>query len=391
MLSAGFSPPRMPRFDPHLEVAYRASRNERMARTNVMAALIVLITYNVFLLSDIELIPDIFDISVYIRIGLITPLIIACLIAQQWIIKARPASTLPGRLSALVGVALFASIVFLQVATQARTAAEYFTGCLVVLVGFNSIRYGRFFDQLLATAAMCIIFWLGMDAADVILPETKMDAKISVLACAILTLLGAYRCEYVERSSFQAEAEARHLRGALAERNAELERLTYVDPLTGIANRRALEAVLSDGIQVADSAVLMIDVDHFKAYNDLYGHLDGDRCLARVAEALAGAVRTQDCVARFGGEEFAVVLKGAGLSDVERIGERLRAAVEDLAIPHTSRPDGLRHVTVSIGGERRLMGDPRSLADCLILADAALYSSKTRGRNRFTLGSLIPT
>ncbi|MBV1789426.1 GGDEF domain-containing protein [Marinobacterium sp. D7] len=131
---------------------------------------------------------------------------------------------------------------------------------------------------------------------------------------------------------------------------------------------------------------MSIDIDKFKLYNDHYGHLQGDDCLRRVAEALRQSVRLGDLVARYGGEEVAMVLPGADSRIAEQVAERARAAVEALAIPHERVPGGV--VTVSIG-VATMVPNARMQPDALLaVADEALYRAKSEGRNgvRVALG-----
>lgn len=172
----------------------------------------------------------------------------------------------------------------------------------------------------------------------------------------------------------------------LEQANRRLEELSTTDGLTGLANRRHLDQVLArewarGGHSGHMLAVLMIDVDLFKNYNDLYGHQAGDLCLQRVAGVLAGAARRAgDLSARYGGEEFVVVL---GDTDPERALQRadlIRRAVEALAIPHADSVPGV--VTVSIGVASLRPDRDRSEQDLLRMADEALYRAKNAGRNR---------
>lgn len=171
-----------------------------------------------------------------------------------------------------------------------------------------------------------------------------------------------------------------------------LEQLAYIDPLTGIPNRRQFMEILEREYWRAlreDSAlsVLMIDVDHFKAYNDHYGHGAGDDCLRQVALALTRALlRPGDQVARYGGEEFVAVLPQTDREAAALLAERLRRSVLDLGCPHARSSAGDR-VTVSIGGATTsLHTAAASLEALLTLADQMLYRAKEGGRNRFVVG-----
>ncbi len=187
---------------------------------------------------------------------------------------------------------------------------------------------------------------------------------------------------------FQPAARAISLEAEqLAAANAELTRLSNVDGLTGVANRRLFDDFFVAEWQRAVRSkqpltVIMADVDHFKLYNDTYGHQAGDECLRQVASALSGGIqRATDLVARYGGEEFAVVLPDTDAGGAVAVAERLRAAVEGLGIPHAAskvRPV----VTVSLGAASVLPeADGQPLA-VIARADQALYKAKQLGRNR---------
>jgi diguanylate cyclase (GGDEF)-like protein len=167
--------------------------------------------------------------------------------------------------------------------------------------------------------------------------------------------------------------------------NRHLEQLASLDALSGLANRRGFDARLTADWQRAGKlrrpvALLMVDVDHFKLFNDRYGHLEGDVCLRRLGKLLMDAARGEDDLpARYGGEEFALLIPGADLAKGLAVAERLRKAVEDLCIAHASSPNG--QVTISIG-VASLVPAIGEDAECLVeAADAGLYSAKRRGRN----------
>lgn len=168
--------------------------------------------------------------------------------------------------------------------------------------------------------------------------------------------------------------------------NRDLKLLSTTDALTGIANRRAFDEYLrlfwtQARRSGAAISVLMIDVDDFKGFNDAWGHLEGDACLKRIAEALTGAVsRTGDIVARFGGEEFSVLLLETPLEGCVTVAERMRARVEALDIP--TRPAGVAHVTVSVGAATAYPGPELWSEALMALADELLYRAKREGRNR---------
>jgi len=172
----------------------------------------------------------------------------------------------------------------------------------------------------------------------------------------------------------------------LAAANEVLLKLSCTDGLTGIANRRAFdERLAADWAyavrQALDIAVVMIDVDYFKRYNDLYGHLAGDECLRAIARHVAAAgLRASDLSARFGGEEFVLLLPGNADPDAAEVAERLRRAVYNANLPHDAST--LERVTISVGVASMAPGLQDVPATIMTLADQALYKAKQGGRNQ---------
>jgi len=168
---------------------------------------------------------------------------------------------------------------------------------------------------------------------------------------------------------------------------AEWRRLSRMDGLTGIYNRRAFDEILERELRRSQRnhsplSLAMIDIDAFKCYNDCYGHQGGDDTLKRVASVLREtAARGGDHVARYGGEEFAVIMAETPREGALLMAERLRAEVEALAIPHTKNPAG-PHVTISVGVRAINGADPVTPSALVDAADKCLYRAKHTGRNR---------
>jgi diguanylate cyclase (GGDEF)-like protein len=166
-----------------------------------------------------------------------------------------------------------------------------------------------------------------------------------------------------------------------------LGRLAMIDGLTGLPNRRAFDEILEREWRRAartqsSTAVLMLDLDHFKSYNDGFGHLAGDDCLRRVGKVLAASLeRAADFVARFGGEEFVAILPDTDRTGAEIIAERLRQKIGQLQIPHVS-PIGIPWLTISIGGATVVAESGRDPLTLVAAADSQLYLAKQLGRNR---------
>ncbi len=173
----------------------------------------------------------------------------------------------------------------------------------------------------------------------------------------------------------------------LLEANLELRRLTNSDGLTGLSNRRYLDEYLRAEWRRGEReqmtlSFLMIDVDNFKLYNDTYGHVAGDEVLKRIAATVDGCLsRPGGLAARFGGEEFAVVLPGIGLDVLAQLAEKIRLAIEALRVPHAQSSTGA-HVTVSVGGAVMEPSPGTTMTSLVEAADLALYRAKHSGKNR---------
>src|SRR6187402_1193541 len=197
----------------------------------------------------------------------------------------------------------------------------------------------------------------------------------SVLALAMLA--------YVVRVT-QTQFWFARTRDRLAEALATVERVSLLDELTGIPNRRAFDQALDERTKEAAReqrplSVLMIDIDHFKTFNDTLGHPEGDVALRSVARLLAGALRRPaDFIARYGGEEFVVILPGTNQDGAQVVARRMNRAVYDAQLEHGDGIDS--RVTVSIGVATRA---PEHVQGVVMHADRALYSAKHAGRNRF--------
>jgi diguanylate cyclase (GGDEF)-like protein len=206
----------------------------------------------------------------------------------------------------------------------------------------------------------------------------RLDSVILIAGQLAVSLNNAMVYASLERKVAERTEE-------LALANERLERLSVTDALTGLANRRRLGDVLTGewhrGVRASTPVALaMVDIDHFKAYNDHYGHVAGDRCLQRVATLLGRHIRQVDLAARYGGEEFAIVMPDTGLDAAVHRAERLRTAVAGLGEPH--RLAEAQVVTVSLGVAAMVPTADQGVEHLAELADIELYRAKRGGRNR---------
>jgi two-component system chemotaxis family response regulator WspR len=210
------------------------------------------------------------------------------------------------------------------------------------------------------------------------LPDTiELVARIRYHSNSYINLLQRDAAYHALRESQQQ----------LQKSNFELQRLTNTDGLTGIANRRYFDDYLMAEWKRArreklELALLLIDVDYFKLYNDNYGHVAGDAALRQTAQSLDRSImRPADLAARFGGEEFAMILPRTGLDGAQAIGEKLCRLVELQELPHECSAAS-RWLTVSIGAASAVPAEAQEARELIEMADRRLYQAKQQGRNR---------
>jgi diguanylate cyclase (GGDEF)-like protein len=219
-------------------------------------------------------------------------------------------------------------------------------------------------------------------ARDASMIDADWRLKAIVLGLILLTMCAAMSVLSLWlRGELHRRMEAEEIAVAA---NQELMRLAATDSLTGLANRRRFDEALTDAHRALGSqpvALLLLDTDHFKRYNDIYGHAAGDQVLKAVARILHRHVPDKgDLACRIGGEEFAVILKGRDADSAAAVAESIRQAVADRAIPHAGHEHGM--VTVSIGVMHRAEVTGEAPEEWFALADAALYEAKRQGRNQ---------
>jgi diguanylate cyclase (GGDEF)-like protein/PAS domain S-box-containing protein len=177
----------------------------------------------------------------------------------------------------------------------------------------------------------------------------------------------------------------------------QLSALALTDSLTGLPNRRAFDQALErewkralrEGSQIS---LLLLDIDHFKEFNDQFGHQEGDNCLRMITAAVTEAMRTTDIIARYGGEEIAIILPSTDTAGAVDAAERVRSAIEALRITNEGNPEGGGWASASIGvatARARDIGAMRMPEGLLLAADKALYKAKHAGRNRVASALLV--
>jgi diguanylate cyclase (GGDEF)-like protein len=220
-----------------------------------------------------------------------------------------------------------------------------------------------------------------------------------MLFCKVRIFLEIHR----QRQALQAKtreldariSELNLLQAELEEKNHQLQLLSSLDGLTGIPNRRQFDEMMATewnrmAREKRPLSLVILDVDHFKRYNDRYGHLAGDCCLRRVAEALDAMMRRPaDMIARYGGEEFAAILPGTSLEGAQLVAESMRLTVAGLEIEHLD--SAVQNVvTISLGVSSVIPIPGCTSSDLIQAADQGLYQAKQAGRDRWVRADCVP-
>jgi diguanylate cyclase (GGDEF)-like protein len=258
----------------------------------------------------------------------------------------------------------------------------------IIMPGMDGFEVARRIRQLEKDGEWTPIIFLSARASDQDLAEGINVGGDDYLVKPVSEIVLRAKVRAMQRIA-QMRYSLLVLTRKLDEANRELTRLSAVDGLTGIPNRRCFDDTLAREWRRSQRnrqplSLLLADVDHFKEFNDTYGHQVGDDCLKAVARSLAGCLnRATDLVARYGGEEFAVVLPDTDEHGARAVAELMRDAVAALAVPH-SASSVAGHVTLSLGVASCVPGnEPEASAESLLGdADKALYEAKRGGRNR---------
>jgi diguanylate cyclase (GGDEF)-like protein len=373
---------RLLRFPPALEHAYvRARGDERTVRL-ITAGMMGALALALFMWPDYLIDPQGLTQSLALRMGLYGGMSLVGLImlhrlgmpqVNEWMVV--PLTLLASLIAAFQTQADHRDIAFARIVE------------IVLVVAYATV-FTRFWPMLLA----CILM-LGVYMQTLLLAPPAADALKPGITLMLLTTIGfglytTYTRERNDRRAYLNELREQALRASVDAGNRLLQTMARTDALTGVANRRAFDDALDQHVALAprrDLALLMVDVDHFKAYNDHYGHPAGDQCLRRVSEALASGLRRPiDLLARWGGEEFAILLSDADEAVACHVADRIGAAVRQQNMAHAASSCAPQ-VTVSIGVVLAPATQTQQAHALLQAADDALYQAKRSGRNRYVL------
>lgn len=379
-------------WSPPLESDFQASYAGRY-RNHMAAGLAVgALAMMVSVFEDFMLPPGERAWPLLVRFGVVLPVVLLLL----WLIR-KPAMDRYQQaillFTTLGGAAAFLLMGYFVESPLGRMYLD--TLILIQLFGLTLLRmqfaYAVASVLVITAATTATLVWLRLPGHP---GEHVIDLMLITFA-GMLSLVANYLMERSARSDYLQQRLLEFRQQELEESNSHLEQLLRSDALTGIANRRCFDQELADEFRRAERgsyplAMLMLDVDCFKQYNDSYGHQAGDDTLVQVAQAVERfARRPGDLAARYGGEEFALILPGSSEEDAQGIANELVAYMYARNLPHGTSRVGDR-ITLSIGvAEIQPASGNTSVAELIANADQALYLAKARGRNRACTWSML--
>jgi diguanylate cyclase (GGDEF)-like protein len=367
------------RFAPPLEAKFETDNAVERARHITRCGFIGIVIYDMFLISDWRMLPDVFWEACLDRLAIFTPLALAFL----YII---PKMTLGAMREATLAVIIVLSdALMLDIFSHSSSPdrASYCQGTMLIMITALVVNRLRFPYAVIVTAALVAAQIITMLQSDSFMGPVLVAGIAYFVAGGLLLLAAAYALEHGYRRGYLLMT-----RGTIL--NRELERGARIDPLTGLWNRRHLSEAMQAAWAAAETAptsmaVVLFDIDHFKCFNDTLGHLAGDACLKRVGDLCQRGddllePRARKTAARFGGEEFLIFLPGGGVDEARAVADRLRLDLHAAAIPHPARGEGAI-VTASFG-IAAVMAPRESAAALIAAADTAMYKAKNEGRDR---------
>jgi len=374
---------RLLRFDRSTEARYEAEHGRWRAAHLRHTIIFGVLLYVLHDISTYLLLPDHYWIIVLATLFVIVPCSLA--VAHMMARVSAGARELLATGAILTATAL---PIFMMYYSDAPHSTHMNTEVILCIVFANMVMALRF-RHALAYSSL-VLLW----ATSAVLMKQGVDPELKIALCFQFTsvcLLTTYSNYLVERRrcrDYRTSLEAM-MRAEMAETSEkQFQEMSKTDALTGLPNRRFLDERLGEWFAGDGSAaaVMMIDIDHFKLFNDTLGHPAGDACLKLIADAFRSAFSEPDAFcARFGGEEFILAIRHAEERDARHLANTVVRAIEALGIPHPGRNDGVEVVTVSVGVALKPPAERVSQHEMLSQADEALYQAKRGGRNRFVM------
>ncbi|WP_319475963.1 diguanylate cyclase [Marispirochaeta aestuarii] len=364
-----------------LEDLFETDTGRRRANRLYLRGTAALLFYLVFLLADYYMVPDIFRSALVVRFGIVLPLSIVAIIY----LSRNPSPFKREVATVFIFLIVVLSLIYLFFISRHQYASSYHLGLILILIFANQVTRLRFYYAMALSFLTLAVYCIFLLLHPLIPGGIKIHNMLFLAAAAVMSLISNYSLEKENRINYLFALQEKIKILDLSDRNKLLHEISRIDPLTGIPNRRHLEIYL-DTLQQSSSlnrlAIILIDLDFFKKYNDHYGHQQGDNCLQKVVSGIKQELRNgADLFARYGGEEFIVVLPDLGIHEARSVALRLCERTEKLAMPHEAAP-APRLVTISCGVASAEPPFSAGFKDLIRRADQALYRAKSEGRNR---------
>ena len=366
------------RFAPALEAFFEAETGQERCRYLVRIGLITLVIFQFILYPERLLLgAETFPKVLLIQLGITTPLALLF----KWFISRNPRPYLRESLVPLIALLATGNCVWLTLISRSPDRWAMLLLLTIAFLYITAIQQARLLQTVIACAGICLFeIFLTRHLPQYDTRVFPAAAFITVTA-SVFAIYGNYTAEKQTRRAYLLSLLTRI-------QNAELNRDSAYDALTGLGNRRLLSEIIAElESQAAQHApaVLMLDIDHFKKLNDEAGHLAGDQCLMRIASLIQSQLRSHgDHAFRYGGEEFVILLSNAPGEIAFHVAERIRVAIESAGIPNPGiGPAGT--LTASIG----VATGNATINQLLAAADTALYTAKRAGRNQVKGSAVI--
>ena len=366
------------RFKPSLETLFVREYEANRLRLTLVWAILGTLVYDLLFLGDMAMMADVSLELAIARFGVFTPFVI---VSITYLMR-RPSARTYDLLSVAIAVAGELAPMSVLVYSQSPYVYAYQTGSVATFLFFTVALRPRFPSIVVGMVLLCAVQFVTIRLNGSFDPVVYSGIVTFYVTVAVFLLVSAYFMEHKERLTFLHQ-----LRGQLLLR--ELERKSERDELTGLFNRHGLtqrrETIWSDGLS-HPVAVIMLDIDCFKLFNDVHGHLEGDRCIRQVGDCVLREVAGRGEVFRFGGEEILVLLPDMSPGTARDLAEDIRAAIEAERIAHRGLGEG--HVVTGSLGLASGTTDTATLEMLMSAADAALYRAKHNGRNRVAFAGM---
>jgi len=361
----------------HDQNRLRSDRNRRML-------IFTCVIYNLTCIENFTSAPDVAMMSLLWRLLVLDPLVLLFLLLDY-----------RGKLDRnydkmLLSIAILPSLINGLVISQARMLVHlsnlHITPVLLITTGLAWRMQPAY--AVINAAFACAIYAISMHLSAVVPHADRLGLMMYELAAGFAVIAITIEFEMRDRQIFLLRSSDRLRRAELAVQNRGLRVEAQTDALTGLPNRRGFDSELAEIWSMAQVneghvALIMVDVDRFKAYNDHYGHQAGDECLRQVVDTSRSCLRSQDLMARYGGEEFAVILPETSLDDAAALAQRMCDGIAAAQLPHLGIKPGAI-VTASFGVACHIAYEHSSVENLITDADKALYQAKHSGRNRVT-------